>query len=349
MVLKKVDYNIIINENKDIESRMIEIKELKTFLETIGFGYDQAYSIINYLETYENYSIISRAIFKTVVSNFKWDAKTVAKFFVVFDQNGNDFLTTLSIKTAISLLVSNIDKKLELFFKSSNQDEAHLVLVPDFMQLIYKIEENLYILNSFYNKNLEKFSESLRSLSQESFISLLKTDVFFNNILKPLADIDSVGYENINNYQDIPIEPEDYFNELSSPEKSPISAASDILDTDDNLSELKLTHDIEIIGEKSLEISMLSNEPNSSTSKKTLLANYENIEEHGEKFEIVKDPDFQEKYKMKSIASEVLLDDKNKEFFIESQKDIDYLPIHTADKERNACSRLCTKQPCIVF
>ena len=42
MVLKKVDYNIIINENKYIESRMIEIKELKTFLEKIGFGYDQA-------------------------------------------------------------------------------------------------------------------------------------------------------------------------------------------------------------------------------------------------------------------------------------------------------------------
>ena len=271
----------------------------------------------------------------------------VAKFFVLFDQDGLDSLPVLSIKIAISLLGPGLDNKLNLFYKSNCKNESQLINSYDFTLLICKIDETAYKRNSFYRKNSFRFAETLENLSQKSFIFLLKTDIFFQSLVFMLELIDSDKIEDIR--KEI-LQPELYYHDFPSPDTSPIALINQF-SGGNNMSNIKIINDIEIIGEKSLEISVLTNESEEHKLKHTVNEKMNTIlrtfdeDKYDDTFEVVKDPEFLEEFENKSIKSNKT---ENKEFLEESLKEIDYLPNNGNNKDRNSCSRLCGNQSCVV-
>lgn len=318
-------------------SRVSVIRDLKNHLETLGFTYEIAKSLIEALEVYENYSNVSRSVFQNFIyKNFKWDSKTVVKFFVVFDQKGTDQMAAIAIKAAIAILVTDIDRKIELLFKSIDQDASENISLPDFQQLITKAEELLNHKHCFYSRNIEKFSQKLQNLSSGLFRTLIKTDEFFNTLLRFLFEIDCKDLENSTG-KDVSIGGEDFSDRMSSPEKSPISEISN----GELVPDFELNHNIIVIGEKSSEISMISNEGNFDIQS----APGQMRDEHGEYYEVIKDPD----YIGKKVTFNSKVQNGGRDILMESLKDVEILPANKADKGRNNCSRLCATQSCIVI
>ena len=331
-----------------LNPRILAIRELKSLLESRGFTYDLAKTIVSALEKYDNYSTISRMHFQNFAyKNYTWDIKTVSKFFVIFDQGAMDGLSTLGIKAALSIIVTGTDNKLDLLYQSINQDQSKLMTRLDFIKLIMKIEENINSKSTFYRKNIEEFAKNIPELSPSSFSSILKSDGFFRNLLQCLAEIDSISFEPTIATKDFSVDPDDYYRNISSPEKSPISGTSDLSNLEENLSDFDLDHGVEIIGEKSVEIAILSNENNSIRRFNKPVETKVNGD-HEEHCEIIKDPEFVQASRNYAV-SEVHGNSSSADFSMDTQRKIEIPPLIPKEKERNSCSRLCTQQSCSVF
>jgi hypothetical protein len=345
--LKITELIMNFDENNELKVRLSEIKELKSYFETIGLDFEKAETIIKRLEVYDNFELVLRSTFQNFAyKQFNWNLLTVSKFFIVFDQQGKDSLSCLSIKIGIALLIPEIQKKLELLYKSSELTESNLLDSINFSHLICKTEEMLYIRDKYYYKSIHEYLQSYSDVSDQSFVSLLKSDNFFIHMMKYLYDVDAVTI--------------DQGNKKAQPAffdgKSPISAISNSSYLDENMPEFNLSDDlplvsneIEVIGDTPLEISVLSNH----TQGKTLQSPYKvsdfSIEDHQEPYEILKDPELLGHKISKSVNYPNMPNAYNKEYLIESQKDVNIIP--TADKhiKRNSCSRLCSDQVCIVY
>lgn len=346
--LTKRNVRVLVNVENEFNERLVLVKNFKKHLEFEGFNYETAFSIISCLESFDNGSNVSRAIFQNFAfKNFRWDLKRVMKFYVIFDQNGNDVLTALSIKIAVTLLVEGFDKKLELFFKAIDRDCSQKIMLSDFIYLILHIEENIFNRHTFYQKNICQFLPKPEEVPYAVFVSYIKSDPFFKTLCKNLQSIDTsfVDLIEIPSIEKI-IHDDEIMSDLSSPGKSPLSAMSAISDVDIDIGDLNLNSDVEVIGNKCIEVSIMMSE---KSLDKPQMPAFINIEEHEESFEVVKDPAFIEEIREKSIRSETITEATGKETHSETQKNIDLLPIVPSKKERNSCSRLCASQNCLVI
>ena len=344
--LKRMDFINFPVSSMIPNQRILAIHEFKSLLESQGFNYDLAKTLVSALEIYDNYSTVSRVTFQNFAyKNCAWDPKIASKFFVIFDQMGVDGLITLAIKAAVSILVSGIDNKLDLLYQSIDQDMSKELTQPDFIQLIMKVEESINNKSTFYSKNIEEFTKTIPELSPDSFKSILISHDFFRNLLQSLAEIDNISYEITPVKKDISVDPEDYYQNISSPEKSPISGVSDVSNTEEHVSEFKLDHDVEIFSEKSVEIGILPGEKNSNHN--SVVESMVN-DDHEESYEVIKDHKFSQAGRNYAI-SEVHGNSESSDFFMDTQRNIEIPPLINKEKERNSCSRLCTQQSCAII
>lgn len=352
--LSRHNIRIILDDNTEIPNR---IEKIKGFAKHIG-GLEKSsgISIIKSLSSFEDSINITRPVFLNFFyKNFSWDLETAIKFFVVFDQKGTDSINVVNIKLAIALMVKGFPDKLEAIFSCYDQEDLNILPRADFIQLLQKLEENLYYRQTFYLKNCKSQFETIENLERHHFISLFNQNEFIALLTKQLYLIDDETFEPKPN--DSKTENEVSFN-VFTPNKSPVSGFSDNDVDVDDIDQLNLDENIQVIGQKILEVGIVEYKSSEGSVKPAFVKSKEDFES----VLIVKDPEYETNgrdVKENSKESEKFVDVKSeksektfeiqKEMHIESQVDIDQIPDLPKPKQRSGCSRLCTTQPCIAF
>lgn len=356
--LNRHNIRIIFDENSEILKRIEMIKEFRRHIG--GIDKDIGIRMITSLDVYESTVLITRPSFLNFFfKNFSWDLETVVKFFVLFDQKGADCLNLLNIKLAIAMMISGFPDKYEVIFKCLDQQDDNYIYRADFIQILKKLEENLYFRQNFYLKNSESQFNSIEKLEKHEFISILNKNEFCQNLVKLLYFIDDEKFNLQSN--NVKVAEEVLFN-VTTPSKSPVSGFSENdVDVDDVIS-LNLEEDIEVIGEKSLEVGIIGNRSSGGSSNPAFVKSKEEFES----VKIVKDPDYEtsgekvfivvedeeklEKIeKIEKTEKSEIFNEPQITMSIDSQVEIDQIPDPPRNKLRNGCSRLCTTQPCTAF
>lgn len=352
--LSRHNIRITFDDNTEISNR---IEKIKGFIKHLGgLEKNSSISIIKSLSSFEDSISITRPVFLNFFyKNFSWDLETAIKFFVVFDQKGVDSINVVNIKLAIAMMVKGFPDKLEAIFSCFDQGDFNFISREDLIQILQKLEENVYYRQIFYLKNCKNQFESVEKLEKHQFISLFNQNEFLVELTKQLYLIDDDTFRFLPS--DSKIENEVSFN-VFTPNKSPVSGFSDNDVDVDDITPLNLDENIQVIGQKILEVGIVEYKNSEGSVKPAYMKSKEDFES----VLVVKDPEYEttgRDVKENRKESEKFVDVKSeksdktieiqKEMQIDSQVDIDQIPDLPKPKQRNGCSRLCTTQPCISF
>ena len=194
--------NAEIHEHKS-EQRIERLRLSKEILENLKFEYKNAENFIDFLNSYENESLISRKMFNSITFKVNsWNLQVSTNFFVTFDQLGLDQLTALTVKIGLSLLVPSIDNKILLFYKAFKTDQLNS---EDFETLIIKIEETFDNRNTFYKKSIKDYKMPENTITESLFLTILKSEIFFQPLINYLNYLDSDHCKSYMNLREIVI------------------------------------------------------------------------------------------------------------------------------------------------
>jgi hypothetical protein len=185
--------NQAMEAEKNNEMRVSRLRVIRDILEYIKFRYSQAESFIMNLKEYSHDALVSRKSFSSLSKKkFNWSLQVSTSFFIAFDQAGLDSLSVLHIKIGLALLMSGIDDKISLIFKSFNKTNSGFLSSKDFELLICSVEEVYDRRNTFYVNNIHKFTKNQEDvISEDVFKNILKTQAFFTPMINYLKYLDS--------------------------------------------------------------------------------------------------------------------------------------------------------------
>ena len=366
---------------RDVNQRVQRLRQTKALLQKKNppFRYEEAESLIGVLETVASEGKVSRAMFVlTTTKEFVWPKELAVNFFTTFDQLGDDYVDLLDLKIGLAVLIpENVNQKFQLCFEVLDNLKSGSLGSDEAFRIFISIERALDIRSKYLKENPEGFYENVsltnQQVTQETFVSFGVSDPWCSQLVQFIKCLDSRGSELPPDFRMVDLALDGSYSNIHSQVEAETSNVSSEEEPRILLQRAVPKSDILVSQTPFVEIGIL----NSDTNGKNYLGvnitnNFEEgrirfnihigeVESEEECHEVVKIPS----EKFQDLESEEFQKELQKELQKEPQKEpqkelqelqedsqkVHYIefPEYHKDPKRGTCSRLCSKQTCLLY
>ncbi|CAG9313000.1 TBC1D2_1 [Blepharisma stoltei] len=361
------------NLEKNHLERLYRLRQSKMILRNRGliFSFNEALDIYQSFDQLNKEFVTREEFVKIAKMRLQWYPSHALNIFNTFDQEGNDSIEITQIKSGLAILTQcSIDEKLTLCFQAHDKERSEHLSPDDIFNLISCIEKSLDYRSEYFKTQSTGFFESLDinddgKIPLAEFIRSAKIDPSCTPIIDFINAVESNEYIQVPEMKMAQIHLEGTFSDIHSPitpisDASPmsdISGIDDLPNEENNYYEPEAPIEIPQI-EINENIGEIVEEVKNDTPKMEEKQEDKPIFDFGfEKFDnggidedqydtVVRTESLtvDNKIPIESIEYPVLHESYDSKRKIELPE-----PVMVPKEPRPGCSRLCTRETCLIF